>query len=156
MKKAIFFGILSLSLLILIISWKKNDGQSKEKYLQKNLSSYSVSANDLSRLRSHFTEVTQGKFITQKAWLSVKDMKSMIANLDDDANIEIFFAAYQEQDLQRYKMKDPANYLDKKDREALLFRVPSENGKGHVNFDIAKVCPEPPDCSDDPPVTDNK
>ncbi len=157
MKKAIFFGVLLVSLTILILSWKNNDKESKGKYLQKNISSYSVRFSDLTRLRNHFNELTGGKFTTQKAWLSVKEMKSMIANLEDDASIEIFFGAYQETDLKRLKARGVLNYTEKKDLKTLILRVPSATGKGHISYDIVQVCPppDPPNCDPDDPQDDD-
>ena len=151
MKKSIFFGILFLSFSILVISWTKNKAKSNEKYSQANVSSYAITKDDFSRMRNHFTEVTEGKFVTTKAWLSVKEMKSMISNLDDNANIEIYFGAFQEVDLPRLKKTGDLYYMDKKDSRTVIFKVPSETGKDYVRYNVVQICPPPPGCAPDDP-----
>jgi hypothetical protein len=154
MKKFITAGALCLVLGLLFIAWKVKDHNGKFYSHDRINPAFIVNSFDADRMRQHFKDTYN--VTTEKVSYTVGDLKSIIANLNDNAKVEFFFGAYQAKDLNRYKLKSPQYYNMVKDKATLLIRVSSEKGKGTVIIDNASLCPPPNDssCGDQPPPSE--
>lgn len=143
MKKLILAGTLCLTIGLLFIAWKDKEGN-KKVYSQKQINSaFVVNSLDANAMIQHFQE--NFNVTTKKVVFTVHDLKSIVANLEDNAKVEFVFAAYKEEDLNRYKLKSPKYYNMVKDKATLLIRTSSDITSGTMIFDTGEIQPPPYD-----------
>lgn len=146
MKKIIALGTLCICVVLVFSAWKSNDKKSNS-YSQQNLNSkFIINSFDQDRMRQHFKDTYN--VTTEKVSFTVKDLKSLINNLDDNAKVDFFFGAYEQKDIERNIVKYQQYSSMIKDKATLLVRTKSESAKSAIMLDLGTICPPPDPCGD--------